>query len=309
MGRGMNKVIIIKRRTRLEDLKKRYNTIEQAKFYIEHLGADFTDYKLEHENYYASLNLVRIIATRYARVQEVDRDYISSMIFGKDDVVIAVGQDGLVANVMKYLNGQPLIGVNPDIKRWDGKLLNFEAIDMERVLPRIFDGNFSEKHITMAKATTRDGQVLYAVNDIFLGVNNHTSARYTINYNEICENQSSSGVIISTGFGMTGWHRSIMAEFAGMAKAFNLGNFKIPEYAWDSKALTFHVREPYPSIFTEADLVYGTVTEKDNLSFVSNMGENGVLFSDGITDDAIDFTAGMEIKVAIAERFGRLVMN
>ena len=125
--RGMNKVVLVKRRTRLEELKRRYNTAEQARFYVEHLGADFSDYEEEHRRYYAEFEKARAIAGRVARVQEIDRDYIPNMIFGPEDIVVAVGQDGLVANVMKYLSGQPLIGVNPDTRRWDGYLLPFEA--------------------------------------------------------------------------------------------------------------------------------------------------------------------------------------
>jgi len=46
-----NKIVLIKRKTRLEDLIARYNTIAQAKFYIEHLGSDFSDYISEDEQY------------------------------------------------------------------------------------------------------------------------------------------------------------------------------------------------------------------------------------------------------------------
>ena len=271
MDRGMYKIVLIKRRTRLEELKRRYNTIEQAKFYVEHLGADFNDYILEHENYYAALDRVRANAEMYARVQEIDREYIPNMIFGKEDVVVAVGQDGLVANTMKYLDGQPLIGVNPDVKRWDGQLLPFEAREMDTVLPKVLVGNYSERKVTMGKAETKDGQVLYSV-------------------------------IISTGLGMTGWHRSVMAEFQGMARAFNMGEIKMPEYQWDSGVLVFQVREPYPSRFTEAGLVYGEVGRDDTLTFVSNMAENGIVFSDGILEDSIEFNAGMELKISVSER-------
>ena len=309
MDRGMNKVVIIKRKTRLEELKIRYNTFEQAKFYVEHLGADFSDYEKEHKNYYDALETVRRYAETNARVQEIDRDYIPNMIFGENDIVVALGQDGLVANVLKYLNGQPLIGVNPDIERYDGILLPFEAGDLQSMIPRVILGAYSKKQITMAQASTRDGQVLYAVNDFFLGINNHTSARYNINFNGSVENQSSSGVIISTGIGMTGWHRSVMAEFRGMARAFNLGGFEEPVYEWDAKRLVFQVREPYPSRFTQAEMVYGEVTPDDSLTFVSNMAEGGVIFSDGILDDTIEFSAGMEVRVGIADRVGCLVVN
>ncbi len=308
MDRGMNKIVIIKTKTRLEELKRRYNTVEQAKFYVEHLGADFGDYEVEHKKYYEALGNVVAAAKTFARVQEIDREYIPNMIFGEKDIVIAVGRDGLVANVMKYLDGQPLIGVNPDTMRWEGNLLMFEAGDMERIIPKVLGENFDEKKITMGQAITKDGQILYAVNDFFIGVKNHTSARYHICYNNIVENHSSSGIIVSTGLGMTGWHKSIMAEFRGMAKAFNLGNVPEVEMDWDCEALTFQVREPYPSRFTQAELVYGRIQSKDKLTLVSDMTESGVIFSDGILDDALDFNAGMELKIGIADRVGRLVV-
>ena len=307
--RGMNKVVLIKRRTRYEELKRRYNTVEQARFYIEHLGADFTDYEREDKVYNAVLEQVRSYVRPVARLQEIDREYIPNMIFGEKDIVIAVGQDGLVANVMKYLDGQPLIGVNPDPERWDGVLLPFEAGDMERILPGVIDEKFSAKDVTMGKVTSKDGQVLYAVNDFFVGVENHTSAKYHINYRNRIENQSSSGIIISTGFGMTGWHKSVMAEFKGMAMAFGLGAIREPQYDWSDRNLTFQVREPYPSRFTQADIVYGQIKEKENLILTSDMSEKGVVFSDGILDDAIEFNAGMQITVGVAERRGRLVTS
>jgi len=46
-----NKIILIIRQTRLDELISRFNTIGQAKFYIEHLGADFSDYQQENDIY------------------------------------------------------------------------------------------------------------------------------------------------------------------------------------------------------------------------------------------------------------------
>ncbi len=307
MDREMNKIVIVTRKTRLEELKIRYNTAEQARFYIEHLGADFSDYEREDRNYQRSLAEVVRAAERAARVQVIERTYLPNMIFGAQDVVIAVGQDGLAANTMKYLDGQPLIGVNPDAERWDGILLPFKPGDVEKLLPAVLEGRYREQSVTMGAARTKDGQVLYAVNDFFIGVQNHTSARYQICYNGVTENHSSSGVIISTGLGMTGWHRSVMAEFRGMARAFRLGEVREPESSWDSPSLIFQVREPYPSRFTQAELVYGEVTVQDRLSFVSGMAEGGVIFSDGVTEDNIAFSAGMEVTVSPADRTGRLV--
>ena len=125
MDRGMNKVVLVTRKTRLQELVRKYNTIEQAQFYIEHLGADFSDYLREEEIYRNAVKKVGAAAEKYARLQRIDRDFLPNMIFGEKDIVIAVGQDGLVANVMKYMDRQPLIGINPDPARWDGILLPF----------------------------------------------------------------------------------------------------------------------------------------------------------------------------------------
>jgi hypothetical protein len=44
-GPSDRKVVLVTRRTRLEELVARYHTLAQARFYIEHLGADFSDYR------------------------------------------------------------------------------------------------------------------------------------------------------------------------------------------------------------------------------------------------------------------------
>ena len=307
MDRGMNKIIIVRSITPLESLKQRYNTFEQARFYIEHLGADFSDYVREHEQYCAAISQVRNTAMKFARVQVIEKSYIPNMIFGKEDIVITIGRDGLAANVMKYLEGQPLIGVNSDTARWEGNLLNFEPGDMERVIPMVIAGNHTEKTITMGMARTKDGQTMYAVNDFFVGINNHTSARYQICYNGFTENQSSSGVIISTGLGMTGWHKSVMAEFSGMARAFGLPSVPDVRNPWDSDVLLYQVREPYPSKCTGAELVFGRLRADEPLVLFSQMPEDGVVFSDGVPEDAIEFNAGMELTVQVADRHGHLV--
>jgi hypothetical protein len=98
-----------------------------------------------------------------------------------------------------------------------------------------------------------------------------------------------------------------MAQFRGMARSFGLGDVKEPVFDWGAKSLTFQVREPYPSRFTQAELVYGQIEENENLLITSNMSENGVVFSDGILDDTIEFNAGMQIDISVADRIGRLV--
>ena len=295
MDRGMNKIIIVTRKTRLSELIYKYNTFEQAKFYIEHMGADFSDYIREDETYRSAVCTVTESCERLARVQIVDRESVPNMIFGENDIVVAVGQDGIVANTMKYLDGQPLIGINPDIRRWDGVLLPFEPV---------IKGNFREKTVNMAEAVTTDGQRMLAVNDLFIGQKTHVSARYEICFQNRTENQSSSGIIISTGLGSTGWYRSVMAQLAAMQGSTGGSRETM---RWDEERLKFVVREPFPSKTTQADIVFGDIKAGDTFRLVSKMPENGVIFSDGVEQDAIDFVAGMEVVIQSAAKKGRLV--
>ena len=306
-----NKMILIKRKTRLEELIIRYNTIEQAKFYIEHLGSDFSDYVQEDQQYKKAVSKARQILEALGRVQIVDRDFVPNFIFGEQDTVVVIGQDGLVANTLKYLANQPLIGVNPDPARWDGILLPFRVDDLKLLLPEVFKQKRTIKEVTMAKAALNDGQVLYAVNDLFIGQKTHVSSRYQIQVGSFYENQSSSGIIISTGLGSTGWLKSILTGAVNIADTFYKKKAKTDEFKkldWDIDYLYYSVREPFPSKTSGANLVFGKVSDSIPLKIQSHMPENGVIFSDGIENDFLQFNAGVEATISVAEKRGRLVL-
>ena len=313
MDRNANRIVLVTQKSRMQKLMHKYNTKAQAQFHIEHMGADFSDYVVEDENYQKSLAIVKQIADEYAKVTVVDREFVPNMLFGKDDVVIAVGRDGLVCNTMKYLNGQKLIGVNPDPARWDGVLLPFEAGDMENTIPKTITGDCDVKNVTMAKAVTNDGQEMLAVNDFFIGPKSHTSARYDLTTGPvfdrvITESQSSSGIIVSTGIGQTGWYKSVMAQARAACGLFGYddsGDYE--KIGWDEKKLSFVVREPFPSNTTDASIVFGTLEERDPFLVLSKMPENGVIFSDGMEADAIEFNSGVEVSIGVSETKGCLV--
>lgn len=306
-----NKIVLIHRKTRLEELVARHNTVEQARFYVEHLGADFSAYQEEDRQYRAALHEACGIAASMGRLQTVDREFVPNFIFGKDDIVVAVGQDGLVANTLKYLDGQPLIGVNPDPSRWDGVLLPFSAGDLGALLPDVFAGRRPFKEVSMAKASLNDGQALYAVNDLFIGQKTHVSSRYHICHGNAEEDQSSSGIIISTGLGSTGWLKSVMAGASGViANLWGGREAASPSFqppAWNAEYLQFTVREPFPSRTSAASVVFGRVSQRQPMRIISHMPENGVIFSDGIESDFLEFCSGVEASITVAEKKGYLV--
>jgi len=303
------KVVLVTRRTRIEELIGRYHTEAQARFYVEHLGADFSDYELEHRTYHQALEAVTTAIESRCRLQSMDRGLAPSYLFAPDDIVVALGQDGLVANTLKYLQGQPLVGVNPDPRRYDGVLLPFEARDVGTILDDLLVRSRPSKTVTLAQAALSDGQVLYAVNDLFIGPKSHTSAHYEIRLGDKAEIHSSSGVIVSTGLGSTGWLRSIVTGSTGITaslepQARRMSQIQMP---WDARYLHFAVREPFPSVSSQATLVFGTTDQTHPLALRSMMPENGVIFSDGMEADFLNFTSGLIANISVAERIGHLV--
>ena len=313
-----NKIILVTRPTRLAELVIRFNTVSQAKFYVEHQGADFSDYLREDETYHRALTEAEEALGQVARVQTVDRSFLPNFVFAPEDSVVTLGQDGLVANTMKYLDGQPVVGVNPDPERWDGRLLPFRVRDLAKLMPEVVLRKRTTRSVTMAKATLNNGQTLYAVNDLFIGPKTHTSARYFIRHGKAGETHSSSGVIVSTGMGSTGWLKSLLTGAGAIAIAVGNRGRNDPKqpgcyekavagFNWESEFLYFTVREPFPTRTTGTSLVFGRVTSDTPLILESQMAENGVIFSDGIENDFLEFNSGTQAVIGIAEKKGVLV--
>jgi NAD kinase len=394
-----NRVVIVVRETRLAKVLAAQNTVSQAKFYINRLGGDFDEYEAEHRRYQASVRKTRQTLDAIANIQMLDRQYLPNFIFAPGDIVLAVGQDGLVANILKYLNGQPLVGVNPDPERWDGVLLPFRPENAARIVEETAGGRRRLEEVTMASAKVQNGQELLAVNDFFIGQRGHASARYVIKYGGVKEPQSSSGVIVSTGLGSTGWMKSILAganrisasvigrpygasteseslsvededyrrekrlkkrarrsraaaeedtdrllsaeepsvnmmylaaaeeapalPLRAAMKESSLRSRKMAVKAkksfgpselssvvgkWSSRELLFAVREPFPSKTTGTNMVFGKITPGETLRIESLMGENGIIFSDGIESDFISFNSGTEALISIAKKKGLMVV-
>lgn len=302
------KVVLVTRRTRLEELVARYHTLAQARFYIEHLGADFSDYVREHEAYREARRTTLATLETRGRHQVIERSFLPNFVFGDRDIVVALGQDGLVANTMKYLDGQPLVGVNPEPARFDGVLLPFLPMDLARILPEVEKDRRQARSVTMAEAVLSDGQRLLGVNDLFIGPRTHTSARYEIELGEQKERQSSSGIIVSTGLGSSAWMRSIVTGSLAIAGAYgSAGGDAYQAWAWDARMLQFAVREPFPSRTSQTHMVFGRVDANQTLTLRSLMPENGVIFSDGIEADYLGFSSGMVARIGVANRVGKLI--
>lgn len=302
-----DRMVIVTKRTALEDLLVRRSHGETA-FYLKSRGTSITEYEAAHAEYRAAMEVVLGALGREIPREVVSRELLPNFLFRERDLVIAIGPDGLVVNVAKYLHGQPIVGVNPDRVRNDGVLVRFAPDGVVRAVPALLRGAFRTDEVTLAVARTNDGQELLAVNDILVGRRDPVSARYTIMCGGKTERQSSSGVLVCTGVGSTGWMQSVVT--GALAIASGAGSHGVGaqgSFAWDARYLRYAVREPFPSKYTKAGIVFGTLEAGDDLVIASEMAEGGAIFADGVVEDAIEFNAGTIVRIGVAECSARIV--
>ncbi len=288
---------MVTRPTEIEALVQRHGTLEQARFVLESQGRAIGDIAARHALVKAARATVAGALPNAWRRVHLDRSELDRFVFEEGDVVVPIGQDGLVANVAKYLSGQPVIGVNPDPSSYEGVLVQHRA---ESVIALI-DGVLHERaHVaerTMVAAHFDDGQQLLALNEIFIGHESHQSARYELSVDGASERQSSSGIIVASGTGSTGWARSIERERAE----------KIPLPTPGQQRLAYFVREAFPGSGFAVAHTTGVLEEPSELVVRSEMNEGGVVFGDGIEDDRIDFSWGVRATIGVAREKLRLV--
>jgi NAD kinase len=303
------KLVIVTRKTRLQELVERFNTRSQAKFYIEHSGGDFADYEREDDAYRSSLELLRRSLDFEMPQQLVDRVLVPTFQFQKGDLVVTLGQDGLVANTAKYVGAQPIVAVNPEPRRFDGILLPFLPDQARSAVRKVIEANARIREITLAEIKLQDGQRLLAFNELFIGARSHVSALYRISCGQKSEIQSSSGVLVSTGAGSTGWLSSVFNMASGVDRFCGGTGLKPLRIPWEDHRLIYVVREPFVSRHSQANIVIGMLEPGQELALESLMPSGGAAFSDGVEADFLQFNSGAIATVRAAEQRARLVVS
>jgi hypothetical protein len=292
------RAVLVHRRTEYRELIDRHGTRGQAEFFLRSRGLEIAEVEQRHRTTEAAV--VRVAGAvpadwRHARVERGD---LARFLFAPEDVVVVVGQDGLVANTAKYLQGQPVVGIDAEPGRNPGVLVRHRAGDTAKLLRAAtsagLEGRLDPR--TMVEAVADDTQRLLALNEIYLGQPGHQTSRYRLEAGRAPEAQASSGVLVGTGTGATGWCRSAWLE---RASPLPLPAPASPELAW-------FVREAWPSPTTGTEQVQGILDRGRQLSLTVE-SDRLVAFGDGIESDALELAWGQVVRIGIAATRLRLL--
>lgn len=285
------RAVLVHRRSELDLLLERHSTRGQAEFFLRSRGRDLAAVQARHDALHEALRLVEAGVPGGWRRAAVERADLPRLRFDPEDVVVAVGQDGLVANVAKYVSGQPVIGVDPEPGVNPGVLVRHPARAAAALLEGVVTGGVRIERRTMVEAVLDDGQSLRALNELYVGDAGHQSARYRLRD----ERQSSSGILVGTGTGSTGWCASLARERAVPAE--------LPGPLEES--LAWFVREAWPSPFTATTQTQGRLGPGESLRLVAE-GEL-VVFGDGLEADRLLLSWGQQVEIRTAAQHLALV--
>ena len=278
------RVVVVHRTSELEELLARHGTRGQVDFFLRTRGRDLAEVEARHTALQRAMRTVFAAIPADWRQGRVERADLDRFLFGPEDVVVVVGQDGLVANVAKYVDTQPVIGIDTDPGRNPGVLVPHPptaAADLLRSAPRV-------EERTMVEARTDDGQRLRALNELFVGPQTHQTARYALSASGHEEAQASSGLIVATGTGATGWCRSLWLEHHSTLR------LPLPT----DRGLAWFVREAWPSPATGTSYTEGLIADDPLRLRVES--EHVVVFGDGIETDRLDLTWGQSLTVGLS---------
>ncbi|WP_438290098.1 hypothetical protein [Streptomyces sp. HUAS TT7] len=293
------RAVLVHRTSEYEELLARHGTHGQADFFLSSRGRSIREVAERHHRTLRALADVAAAIPSQWRQARVERSDLDRFLFAPEDVIVVVGQDGLVANAAKYLSGQPVIGVDPEPGRNPGVLVRHRPSAAAALLPAATSRGCAVEELTMVEALTDDSQRLLALNEIYLGAPGHQSARYRIGPDDpaaCAEAQASSGVLVGTGTGATGWLRSLWQQRANAPA--------LP--ARVDARLVWFVREAWPSPVTGTSLVDGELSRAERLR-ITVESDRLVAFGDGMESDALDLTWGQSVSLGVSDTALRLV--
>ncbi|MFG3307537.1 hypothetical protein [Streptomyces wuyuanensis] len=322
------RAVIVHRTTEYEELLARHGTHGQAEFFLSSRGRSIREVAERHRRSVRALAAVSAAVPPQWRRARVERADLDRFLFAPEDVVVVAGQDGLVANTAKYLAGQPVVGIDTDPGRNAGVLVRHRPDETARLLRAAVARGAAADELTMVEAVADDTQRLVALNEIYLGRPDHQTSRYRLDLDGPGtpvatgpkgpagvaagggsdggdgsaegaggEVQASSGVLVGTGTGATGWLRSLWRERGGSR----------PLPAPAEARLLWFVREVWPSPATGTSLVEGDLTAGRRLR-VTVESDRLVAFGDGMESDALELTWGQSVRVGVSDTSLRLLV-
>jgi len=236
---------------------------------------------------YKTLQLVeRCLAANKIKYRATRRVNFTKAMVKNRDLVITVGGDGTFLKAAHYIGDTPIFSVSSDVRYNEAFYARATQKDFNKKFEKLLKGKFKITKIPRLQAKL-NGKIIpfLAVNEVFVGSKHpyHTS-RYWITINGKKEFQKSSGVIIATRSGSTGW-----------AKSASRKSLNIPKNGFG-----YVIREPYIGRLTKSKLLGGALSKNDVVKIISSL-HGGIVVIDS-SESVNKFVDGDKLEVTVSKQ-------
>ncbi len=225
------------------------------------------------------------------------RDELTKAKIKDVKAVISFGGDNHFQYVAHFLDKQFLIGMNSDPARSDGALAYFTVQDIKRVLKKLEEGDFLIEEWTRLQIEINNKKIeTLAVCEVFVGETARKDmSRHILLYKGKKEEQKSSGILIATGAGSTGWYDSSVRYL------YRNGN----KFSKTEKTVRFLVTEPYRGKISGFSLLEGELLPDEKLTIQSLNDSSGKILIDA--QQEFDFQRGSTCRIQISKEPLRVI--
>jgi len=236
---------------------------------------------------YKTLELVKkCLEAHEIKYTATRRVHLTNQLCKNKDLVIVVGGDGTFLRAAHHIDDTPIFAVSSDVRYNEAFYAQATPNNFVKKFKLLLKGKFRIRKMPRLEAKINGNKLPYpAVNEIFFGSRHpyHTS-RYVIKVKGKSEFQKSSGVLITTSSGSTGW-----------AKSAAKGKLKIQKNGFG-----YVVREPYLGRLTKSKLLKGSLSAKEKIRITSQM-HAGIVVVDS-SEKSHKFLDGDKLEVTISKK-------
>lgn len=220
------------------------------------------------------------------------------------DLVAAVGGDNHFLAIAHCLEETPIMGINSDVITSTGALLGFDPETIHSYIKRILEGRFSYGEWTRIEAeingkAVEDARGMFSLSN----VEDDMMTRYLLKFKDEKEQQKSSGFVITTGAGSTGWYTD-----AGIyLPTIKSGLYPAPASSipQDKKMLKTLTREPFGGKDCIYKMLNLEIRPGEELELIYWANDNARLSSDSVIKYVI--SEGDRIRFRVSPRTFRVV--
>jgi NAD kinase len=213
-----SKILVVQKKSKFEQDLEKYGSLEEYKRICDLQNHLFEKIHQSHLRQEESRRFLR--SNVFPRAEYVFRDQLKEISIPDFDLVVSLGGDNHFTYVAHETRPKLILGCNSDPETSVGALLGFSVESLQRALVS-GKGNFGLEEWSLIATTLYypTGEVVETVPTVSeISIRNNSPdliSRYLVCFDGLKEEQKSSGLLVYTGAGSTGWVASCFPKKTG----------------------------------------------------------------------------------------------